>query len=200
MKTILGTLITLTMLANVACAPARETIGEQVNATTMIAGWPETPRMVAKEMIEKYGPPDETTASMLIWHDNGPWKRTIVYREEVPHAFPKQHTDLLEQFVDYRVRPALFDELAEYDGSVIVERTKGEMSARCDKEAMNFLALNLANDIVAGRRTVADARRVYAETAKAFMTGNQTSAYVTGLQFRPMSGAADPDTPAPGMM
>lgn len=200
MKTILGTLIALTTLANIACAPARGTMGEQVDATTMVAGWPETPRMVAREMIQKYGPPQETTASMLIWHNNGPWKRTIVYREEVPHSFPKQHTDLLEQFVDYRVPPPLFDQLAEYDGSVIVERTKGEISARCDKEAMNFLALNIANDIVVGRRSVADARRFYAETAKAFMMGNRSSPYVTALQFRPMPGAADPDIPAPGMM
>lgn len=28
---------------------------------------------------------------------------TIVYRDEVPHNFPKPHTDVLELFVDYRV-------------------------------------------------------------------------------------------------
>ncbi|MEX2153654.1 MAG: hypothetical protein WD825_09970 [Gemmatimonadaceae bacterium] len=58
----------------------------------------------------------------------------------MPHSFPKPHTDLLEQFIDYRVPVDKYDELAAYDGSVIVERTKGEISARCDKEAMNFLA------------------------------------------------------------
>ncbi|MGQ0560790.1 MAG: hypothetical protein ACT443_02830 [Gemmatimonadota bacterium] len=56
-----------------------------------------------------------------------------------------------------------FDDLAAYDGSVIAERTKGVLSARCDKEGANFLALNLAHEIVTGRRTVEDARARYAE-------------------------------------
>ncbi len=51
----------------------------------------------------------------------------------VPHDFPMPHPDLLEQFVDYQVPPDKFDELAQYDGSVIVERTKGEISARCTR-------------------------------------------------------------------
>jgi hypothetical protein len=52
------------------------------------------------------------------------------------------------------VPPDKFDELAEYDGSVIVERTKGEIAARCDLEGANFLALNLAHEIVTGKRSV----------------------------------------------
>lgn len=40
--------------------------------------------------------------------------RTIVYRDEVPHNFPKPHTDLLEQFIDYQVPPDKTDELARY--------------------------------------------------------------------------------------
>jgi hypothetical protein len=27
----------------------------------------------------------------------------VLYRDEVPHNFPKPHTDVLEQFIDYRV-------------------------------------------------------------------------------------------------
>ena len=45
--------------------------------------------------------------------------------------------------------PEVLD-LARFDGSVIVERTRGEIGARCDKEEMNYLALNLAHDIVTG--------------------------------------------------
>jgi len=44
------------------------------------------------------------------------------------------HKDVLEQFVNRNVPVEKFKELAQYDGSVIVERTKGEISARCDKE------------------------------------------------------------------
>ena len=163
--------------------------------------WAAIPKKVAGKMIERYGLPNEATPSRLIWFDTGLWKRTIVYRDEIPHNFPKPHTDVLEQFVDYRVPPEKFSDLARYDGSVIVERTKGEVSARCDMEEMNFLALNLMHDIVTGRRTVEEARKFYAETAAAFMTG-QSSPYTDALQFAARSDdAADPDktTMAPVM-
>lgn len=41
-----------------------------------------------------------------------------------------------------------------------VERTRGELAARCDKEEMNYLALNLANDIATGKVDVDEARRI----------------------------------------
>lgn len=172
----------------------------QQSIDTLTASWPATPREVAATIIVKYGLPHEATASMLVWHDSGPWKRTILYRDEIPHDFPKPHTDLLEQFVNYRVPVDRFDDLAAYDGSVIVERTKGEISARCDKEDMNFLALNLADDIVAGRRTVEDARQFYARTAMAAMRG-ETSPYVQGLRFPDdQLRTADRDVPAGSML
>jgi len=132
----------------------------------------------------------------LIWFNSRPWKRTILYRDVVQHDFPMPHPDLLEQFIDYQASPDMFDELAQYDGSVIVERTKGEMSARCDKEPMNFLAINLANDVATGARTVEEARQFYAETAMAFIEGT-SDPYVEGFVFEvPEGGTADPDEPA----
>ncbi len=44
---------------------------------------------------------------------------------------------------------------------------------------MNLLAINLANDIVTGKRSVEEARAFYAETAMAFMKG-QLDPYVEG--------------------
>jgi hypothetical protein len=188
-----------------ACAQRSvETVSTGTVANTSVAvltrNWPAKSREAATTMTQKYGPPAEQTATMLVWHNTGPWKRTIVYREEIPHSFPKPHTDLLEQFIDYRVPAEVFDELAAYDGSVIVERTKGEVSARCDKEEMNFLALNLTNDIVTGRRTVQQAREEYARQAMAFMN-KQPAPYTEGLKFTvPSGGTRDPDAPlTPGM-
>ena len=183
-----------------ACAQrSAETVSVGAVASTSVEAltrdWPAKSREAATAMTQKYGPPAEQTATMLVWHNTGPWKRTIVYREEIPHSFPKPHTDLLEQFIDYRVPVELYDELAAYDGSVIVERTKGEISARCDKEEMNFLALNLANDLVAGRRTVQQAREEYARQAMAFMN-KQPAPYTEGLKFTvPSGGTRDPDAP-----
>jgi hypothetical protein len=113
-----------------------------------------------------------------------------VVNEEIPHNFPKPHMDMLLQVIDYPVPPDKFDELAAYDGSVIAERTKGELAARCDMEEANFLALNLAHDIVTGMRSAAEARQFYAKV----MQEQSPSEYLQGLRFQvPRSAQGDPD-------
>ncbi len=174
-------------------APAAGT-GNAAGAEQMVASWPEPSRMAAMDMIQKYGQPQESTASMLMWRNNGPWKWTKVSRESVQHDFPMSHPDLLEQAIDYRVPVDMYDDLARYDGSVIAERTKGEISARCDKEGANFLAINLAHDVASGKRTAEDARVYYAAAIKRFMSSKEMDPYMQKLQFE-MSGqaSADPD-------
>ncbi|MGB9181957.1 MAG: hypothetical protein WCB68_22190 [Pyrinomonadaceae bacterium] len=139
---------------------------DKATVEQIISGWKAMPQEAARKMIAKYGQPNEASAMRLVWMGNGPWKMTELVNEEIPHNFPKPHPDFLKQTISYRVPPDKFDELAEYDGSVIVERTKGELSARCDMEGANILALNLANEIVTGKRSVKDARKFYAETIR----------------------------------
>lgn len=144
-------------------------------------------------MIKKYGAPNEATLSRLIWFNNGPWKQTVVYRDPVPHYFPTPHSDFLEQTIDYKVPIHLIDDLPLFDGSVYIDRTKGEISAKCHKEEMNYLTLNLVHDIVTGRRDVNDARLFYAKTAENFSKHNITSPYMEGLLFPKQLHTADPD-------
>lgn len=174
--------------------PASVQDSQPVSASQVIEEWPETSKKVAKTTMEKYGEPDGVTDTRLVWHDSGPWVRTVVYREEIQHNFPVPHKDVLEQFINYEVPVEKFTELAEYDGSVVAYRTNGELSARCDKEGANFLALNLAHDIIEGTRSVEDARAHYAETMQQVMQGEQPE-IVQGLQFetRTASATADPD-------
>jgi hypothetical protein len=86
----------------------------------------------------------------------------------------------------------------DFDGSVIVDRTAGQIGARCDHEAYNTLTLNLAVEIMEGRRTVEDARRLYGDTANAFVLGRDAP-YAEGLLFQPPTGetgdADDPSSP-----
>lgn len=162
-------------------------------AKDVIANWAPNPKKVAEEVMSKYGEPDVNSPKMLVWYNNGPWKRTVLHVEEAPHKFPKPHTDMLQQFIDYKVPPAKFDEVAMYDGSVVAERTVGEISARCDKEEMNFLAINLANDVATGKKTVQQARNYYTRAVMDFMKGKMDP-YVQKLQFNvPKSGTGDPD-------
>lgn len=43
----------------------------------------------------------------------------------------------------------------------------------CDKEDMNFLALNLAHEIITGKKNVEEAREFQAKTVKAYLKGDE---------------------------
>ncbi len=113
--------------------------------------------------------------------------------DEREHKFPTPHTDYISQFIDYPVPIELFSEIARFDGSVVPNRTTGEVFASCDMEAMNFLSLNLMHDIVSGRTSVDEARKRYTEEASAYAM-NRPAPYTEKLQFEPPQGeTADPD-------
>jgi len=163
-------------------------------ARSIAETWPQAPRSVAVRLLDRSRPPNEATPTKLFWFRNGPWRRTVITADEVVHNFPTPHTDYLTQYVDYRVPPEAFSDLARFDGSVLLDRAAGEMGARCDMEAMNVLTLNLAHEIVTGRRSVKEAREVYAETAAAYAMGREAP-YAERLLFDPPNtpDALDPD-------
>lgn len=49
--------------------------------------WLMLSQMAVKEMMDKYGRPDEATSTMLTWNVNGVWKRTTVSKEESTYNF-----------------------------------------------------------------------------------------------------------------
>ena len=161
-------------------------------ASEIIEGWPQESREAAQLVIDAYGEPQETTNTQLTWRDVGPWKRVVATRDFYQHEFPAPHIDAVESFIDYQVPPEKFTPLAEFDGSVIVERTAGEVSARCHDEQANFLALNLMHDIVRGAKTPQEARDHY---AREFLDSrrHKPTPYMDGLRFSADDGTADPD-------
>lgn len=162
-------------------------------STATIEAWPEEAREAAQLVIDRYGEPAEVTSSYLTWHNVGPWTRMVASREFYQHDFPAPHIDAVESVISYHVPPDKVSELAQFDGSVVVERTAGEVSARCHDEEANFLALNLMHDIVTGQRDVEDARSYYAEE---FLDARRKrpTPYMEGLRFPSDDrDAADPD-------
>lgn len=127
-----------------------------------VDGWPAASRRAAADMLARFGQPDEVTDDKLIWKDAGDFKKIMVSREFTAHHFPAPHADVLTYVIDYKVPPSRFDDLAYFDGSVHADRTKGELSARCDSHQMNVAALNLADRIIRGERSVAQARSLMA--------------------------------------
>jgi hypothetical protein len=168
-------------------------------ADESLAGWPIETRALATQLTTKYGKPAEASASRLVWNGNGPWKRTVLYREEVQHNFPMRHKAVLEQTVNYKVPLPKFAELAEYNGSITVSKLLGEISVRSESEDSNFLTLNIADDIIKGERSVQQALAYHAQTIRGKMTGDR-GAYLEKLKFTPPktnAETADPEEVAP---
>src|SRR6185436_5836529 len=156
------------------------------------ASWPEKTRRLAAQLITKYGIPAEATERQITWIGNGPWKRSTLYKEEVAHNFASPHKDVVEQTVSYKVPVDKVAALVEFNGSLVVNRTRGELSSSADAEELNFLALNVADDMIRGERDVEQARTYYAQIVRAQMI-KEPEAYLQSLKFKPMSNAGDAD-------
>lgn len=163
-----------------------------------LSSWPEASRMAVQEITTKYGEPNGVTPDELIWMNKGAWKKICISKMESKHNFPIEHTDMMAQTISYKVPEKMMDELGMFDGSVTFDRTQGTMTARCDKEANNMLALNLANDIITGKKTVEEARKSYGNMVKEKMNGGNPD-YMQHLTFSSQPNAADPDKNTTGL-
>jgi len=158
-----------------------------------IANWPEDAQEAAQLVVDQYGEPDEVTDTQVTWHRPGPWKRITAFRKVHEHNFPAPHYDSVESVIDYRFPADLASELCSFDGSVVINRTAGEVSARCHDEQANFLALNLMHDIATKIKTVDQARDYYAKEFADYRRKKPTP-YMEKLRFSPGDGdTADPD-------
>lgn len=147
-----------------------------------ISHWPTAAKRAARQVMARYGPPNEVTDSQMIWLYNSPWKRTVVYRSGTPHSVPHPHIDILAQTVEYRLPPQKIGELVQFNGSLTIDVTREELTAHCDSEATNCMILNLAHDIVIGRRTVPEAQAALRSMSGALRL-NWPELYAQGLQF-----------------
>lgn len=166
--------------------------------TPDLSNWPKASREAVEEITAKYGKPDGVTADELIWMNKGVWKKICITKSESKHSFPIEHTDMMTTTIMYNVPENKMDDLGKFDGSVTFDRTQGCMSARCDKEANNFLALNLAHDIITGKKSVKQARNEYGKIVKEKMNGGNPE-YMQKLSFSSQPNAADPDKNTTGL-
>ncbi len=159
---------------------------------TLIKDWPLSSQEAVKEMMLKYKLPQEATATQLTWYQTGPFKRSIVHKEEVHHQFPIKHADVLEQVVDYRVPFNRVDDLWNFNGSIVLSKTAGEISSWAESEEMNLLLLNLAYEIMTDKKSTHEARKELSKVISSSMKGEQDSK-MQELKFSPSERSADPD-------
>ena len=149
-----------------------------------IAGWPALPQATARLLIAKYGEPNTFDDGSLVWYDNGDWRKTVVYRK-APESFMGLHSrDVLQQTVAYSVPDSKIPDLKRFDDRIKYDKASGEISALSEDENLNYLALNLADEIVADKRTPQEARDFYRKTLRLSESG-KSSAYTQGLLFHP---------------
>ena len=149
----------------------------------VIGKWPELARTIAKAMIEKYGLPHRYNDDALVWNNNGPWLKTVVRRSARSHRPGMRDTDYLEQTIHYEAPPDAAADVRRFDKRIKLDAARNELSARSESEQMNFLALNLADEIARGNRSVRSARAFYSKTARLAKAG-KTSAYMSGFLFK----------------
>ena len=67
------------------------------------------------------------------------------------------------KYIDYRVPPELAHLILQFDGSILVDRTWGEVAGWCAAEAANVLGLHMVHELVTGKPSVEEARHLRAE-------------------------------------
>ena len=164
----------------VSTAPASD-----LASVPLVEGWPPLTRNAARALIEKYGPPDETSPDRLTWSRRTPWARVVVYRDGPEDEFPFPHHDFVENTVTYAVPPAKATTLLKFNGSLLIDVAHVTLTSRSDSEEGNVLALNLADELVNGRRTTGSARSAMRRTMEMLAAG-RSSPYTDGLLFVPL--------------
>lgn len=152
-------------------------------AVEVIAAWPIVSRLTAGFLIEKYGAPNVVSPAELTWVDNAPWKKTMVHKEGLLRSAPRR---IVHQTVGYDVPKGKLAALEAMDMGLKADRGRKELSAAGESEEANFLALNLANDVISGRMDVQDAKDAYGRTL-ALSAAGKSSPYTEGLAFEPLA-------------
>jgi len=149
---------------------------------SVIDRWPGRPRSEARVLIAKYGEPANFDDDSLIWYKNGPWQKTVVYRKAPQGLLGYHAKDILEQTIAYRVPDDKLAELKRFDGRIRFDKANGQLSSVSESENLNYLALNLVDEIVTDKRNADEARDFYRKTLKLTESG-KTSAYLDGFLF-----------------
>lgn len=167
----------LAFLALIAAAAPPPATPESV-----IRRWPAFSRSEARAMIAKYGEPSQFDGRMLAWFNNGIWRRTIVYRDPVRFPGRAPGRDVLQQTIAYLAPREKIAELKRFSPRLDASLTAGEMTFTSESEGKNIMAMNLADEIVTGRRDYAAAQDFFSKTSRLAASG-KSSPYMTAPRF-----------------
>jgi hypothetical protein len=164
-------------------APAATPQARLQRTQAIIASWSDSSRLLAARLIQEYGPPDEIGRGWLSWNDKGPWKRTTVWQQSEEYP-TDQDGDNLEQVLAYPIAQEQRLALLAFSDKVRASDDGQELAVHADREELDFLALNLAHEILQGRRDPLDAFHFEQRTLRLSAAG-KSSPYMQRLLFTP---------------
>lgn len=147
------------------CAYASDPASRRVLADQVASRWREPARGAARLMVERYGPPAEVNSASLVWEKTGQWDRTVVRDVTPPYSGANTaELGVIEQTVVFP--------------SGLVK------TVRSDREELNYLRANLAEDIDAKRMDETQAAVMEEHFLRLERSGRKTG-YLDRLRFRP---------------
>lgn len=169
-------LISALLLAAGGCASLPHEV-----ATKVIDRWEGPSAEAGRALLQRYGVPDDVTPNQLVWDRRGVWKRTVVWNRAPVYRTPGDLA-VMEQTVDYRLDLMQTVQLLAFSDGLVVDLAHGELSSRAGNEGINYLTLNLADEIVRGAKTVQQAQAAYTRIVSLTAAG-KTSPYTQKLLF-----------------
>jgi hypothetical protein len=164
-----------------ACASFRNI--PNATARGVVNRWSPPSKEAGRRLLEEYGLPDDVTPWRVTWSWRGPWKRTVVWDSKPVYRSPEDLA-VMEQTVDYRLTREQAAELLSFSRALTVDLENGELSSRADRESLNFLNVNLADEVARGRKTPAQAVAAYRRVL-ALAAAGKSSEYTRRLLFTP---------------
>jgi len=179
-------------------SPQADVKGEALDrrevAEATVSHWSDVSRLSARRLMEEYGVPDEVHADSLVWNNNGPWRRTVVNNVRPMTADDPVTQDVVSQTVKYDMNRGQSLDVLRFDEHVGFDPATGQLTSSSDREAHNYLRLNLADDVAHGRMRPDQARDSYAGIVKYEQAG-KTSPYLLGLRFSVAPSSAPSTSP-----
>jgi hypothetical protein len=164
----------LLLVAGCANAPKK-------TAGALVGRWSQPSADAARRLMDQYGAPDDATPNKLTWNAKGPWRRIVVWNRPQVYRTPRDF-DLLVQTIRYPVTREQAAELVAFSPALVVNVDRGELSSRASREELNYLNLNLADEVVQGRKTIDEAQVAYRRVMDLSAAG-KSSPYMSGLHF-----------------
>jgi len=166
----------LSLLLAAGCASVPRAVADRV-----VDRWSGPSAAAGKILLDQYGAPDDMTPNKLTWRGRGGWKRTVVWNRRPVYRSPADLA-VMQQTVDYPLDLMQAVQLLAFSDDLVIDLARGELSSRGGHESINYLRLNLADEIARGVTSVPEAQASYRRVI-ALTAAGKTSPYTEKLLF-----------------